>query len=140
MIEWDSNQTREFRAKNPFGLSMCSYARRYGAVSIDKAEPDNLAIFPNIQSGIHASIDLLRDKYLIAGMFAPYWLGNRWAGDKTMKYGMNLASIMKVNPFFPLSFEASCDTLLKAMCIMENGNPARVIPVGFFGQFAKENL
>lgn len=139
-IYWnqDLTLTREFRAKNLLGLSTCRFTRMFGQTSEDNLKNDHLAIFPFLENGIHASIAELRFKYVNNGLFIPALLGNRWSGDLTKRYGVNLSRVMRVLPYWPLSFSKRGDDLMRAMAIMENGDPARNIPKGYFGQFINE--
>ena len=130
--------TRELKRNNIFGLESCRFTRLYGQIGEDNEKPDHLAIMPTLESGIHAAIDLIRAAYLVGGFFVPFLLGNRWSGDLTKKYGKSLAQIMRVSPFLPLPFASYGDSLLRAMAIMENGDPCRSIPAGYFGQFINE--
>ena len=127
--------TRELRAKNIFGLSTCHITSKYGSVSEDNKKFDHLAIMPCFEAGILATIEDIEKYHLTGRRYSPVQLGNEWSGDLTMAYGRNLASIMKVDPVNTLNFYETAEILLRAMAIMENGDPARNITEGYFGQF-----
>lgn len=127
--------TREIRAFNIFGVSSSRFTHMYGQKGEDNLKGDHLAIMPDFEKGFHAAIDLIRQNYLTLGCFVPFVLGNKWAGDKTQKYGVSLAKVMKADPLLPLNFKKAGDTLLRAMAIMENGDPCRNIPRGYFERF-----
>lgn len=143
-LKWDgTNLTREGRARNIFGISSCSYTRKYGQVGEDNKRNDRLAIMPTNEAGYHAAIELIRDHYLMLGnfqFFSPCVFGNKWSGDPAKKYGFNLAKMMRVNAWMPLPFRTWGHVLLRAVAIMENGDPCRDIPEGFFDQFIREDL
>jgi hypothetical protein len=145
-ITWaGSNETRELRAKNIFGLSSSRFTRLWGQIGEDNKLNDHLAVMPTMEAGIHASIDCIQKFYLHMGnmqIFVPVFFYNGWCGDskdvKKVK-GINFCRLMKAPRFKPLSFKTSGDSLLRALAIMENGDPCRSIPVGYFQQFIEEN-
>jgi hypothetical protein len=141
-ITWTPNgMTREIKARNIFGLSTCRFTRLWGQVGEDNSLGDHLAVMPSIPAGIHATIDELKKIYLHLGnmeIFLPAFLGNGWSGDPLKVYGRNLAKIMKLPPFKPVSFKIQGDNLLRALALMENGDPCRNIPEGYFAQFIEE--
>lgn len=142
-ISWNgTTQTRSGRAKNLFSLSTCSYTRRYGQIGEDNTLGDHLAIMPTYEAGIHAGIDLIRAHYLFMGFFIPSLFYQRWSGDiGDLKHkGENFSVLLSTPPYLALSFKKSGDALLKTLAIMENGDPARTIPEGYFGQFINEDL
>jgi len=138
MIEWQPKiETRENKANNIFGISTCRYTHRYGQIGEDNLKNDHLAIMPDIPKGIYATLDLIYDHYLFYGVFNPVLLGNKWSGDKTDQYGFDVAKISKLVPFGFYSFKTKGDIFMRALAIMENGDPERGIPEGFIGQFIK---
>lgn len=140
MTPWESTATRELRANNPLGVSTCRFTRLWGQVSEDNAKGDHLAVMPSKIHGVHAAHDLLKANYLWCGFFIPWFLGNKWAGDKTGGYGLSVARIMGRPAYLPLPFKLFYDPLMKAMAIMENGDPARSIPAGYFKAIIEEGL
>lgn len=148
-IEWTPAGTkREIRAKNIFGIESSKFTRRYGQIGEDNSMGDHLAMMPNFESCIYAALDLIRGNYLgIGGVFIIETFGNRWSGDKKFIYGTAVRQVMnslfprpasKYFPFLPTTFSKSGDRLLRALAIMENGDPCRNIPEGYFGQFIHE--
>lgn len=129
--------TREIRANNLLGVSTCKFTHQFGQVGEDNEKGDHLAIMPDLEKGNYAAIALLTAKYLFCGWFVPFLLGNKWAGDLKQEYGKELSKIMGVG-FRPFYFPLMGDSLMRAMTIMENGNPCRHIPENYFGQFINE--
>ena len=139
-LQWASQQTRELKANNLFGISTCRYTRLFNQSGEDNSMKDHLAIFPHLDNSIFATIDLLKAHYLTLGFCVPSLLGDKWSGDKSLKYGLNLSKIAKLNPVIPIQFKLKGDSILKALAIMENGEPCRNIPVGFFNYYIQEGL
>jgi hypothetical protein len=130
-----SSDRAELKALNVFGLSMCRFARLWGAVSTVPGRKDDLAIFPTKEASIHAAIDNIRFNYLFLGFFIPANFGNRWSGDSLKKYGKNLSALIYLVPWMPYHFKFFGDRLLRGIAIMENGDPCRGIQAGYFQQF-----
>jgi hypothetical protein len=133
-----STETRGYRANNLLNLSTCSITRKWGQIGEDNSMGDHLAIFPHYENGIHASLELIRKRFLFFGMFAPAPFGNKWSGDKKRQYGFTLAKMMGVSPGMPRTFKGWGDSLLRNVTILEQGNPARRIIPGFYDQFINE--
>lgn len=140
-LNWDSDATREFRAKNPLGVSTSQWTENEGAIGEDNSKNDHLAVMPSMRSGADAAAALLKNNYFGGGYTTPYDIGNRWSGDSpvaaqrrgdTKTYGDNLAEVMGYDPVGELNFLADGNALMRALAIMENGNPAREIPAGYW--------
>jgi len=106
-LNWDSDATREFRAKNPLGVSTSQWTENEGQVAEDNSKNDHLAIMPSMRAGANAAAALLKNNYFGGGYTTPYDIGNRWSGDSprqaqnrgdTKTYGDNLAAIMGYEP------------------------------------------
>ena len=106
----------------------------------DNSMGDHLAIMPTMRDGANAAAALLFANYFNNGYTTPYDIGNKWSGDSaasaqqrgTKTYGENLAAVMGTDPMKQLNFIVDAPSLLHAMSIMENGDPARSIPKFYF--------
>lgn len=144
VFDFNSDATRELRAKNPLGVSV-SNAFEWENVDTTKSVPNNktgvslpgvddklndkLVIFKTTQDGLNAAAWLLKINYFDRGYTTPGAIGDRWAGrlpvppNQFSDYALSLAKIMGLPPDSELTFGIDGIKVLKALARMENGTP-----------------